>query len=158
MRGKNDRDSPALFEPQGPFSPLLGNRTRFLLQKFSSVYATQFCNCGYSKQKKMGKTCSFPRILQFTGASFPSSGPKGEGSLEDLLVCTSCTGLTFGPTLERKGKTQKHIPKWAPFSSLVALLNSLVIVYLSESGSCVLHFEYNLEIGYHGLIPSRCHW
>lgn len=78
--------------------------------------------------------------------------------MEGFLARTSCTGPTFGPTLERKRKTPKHSPKWAPFSSLVALLNSLGIVYLSESGCCFLHFEYNLETGYSGLIPSRHHW
>lgn len=144
---------------KGPFPRSLAIGLGFFCRKFYLLMPHNSVTVATQSRKKNGKNLLFSSHSSiYRGLLSRSSVPKEEGSLEDFLACTSCTGPTFGPTLERKGKTQKHTPKWASFSSLVALLNSLAIVYFSESGSCFLHFEYNLETGYRGLIPSRCPW
>lgn len=96
------------------------------------------------EKKGEKKIWTAPHILPFAGASFPGPLTKKRGfSLSSCLHPLHSSELR--PTLEREREREKKnrnaLPSGSLFLVLVALLDSLATVYLSESGVafCVLN-------------------
>lgn len=128
--------------PPEPLPPLFGNKTRFLLQKFLAAYATQFCDCGYAKKKKMGKTCSFPHILQFTGASFPGLLAKKRRVLWKIfLPAPPAQAQPLGQLWREKEKPQNTAPNGPRFQVwLLSSIHLVLFIFQSQGVAfCILN-------------------